>query len=120
MITSSDNFLARLRDGVLVVTLTRPDLIDADCIRRIGDEINTNVKQADSPRVVVDFDNVRFLSSSALGMLVALRTALRHRNGNLCICNVTKEVQGVFRITRLRELIPIHLSTEEAVRSLAK
>ena len=77
MITSSDNFLARQMDGAMVFTLSRPDFIDSECIRRTGEDIHACTRDEDRPRVIVDFQNVRFLSSAALGMLVALQKTLK-------------------------------------------
>ena len=119
MVTSSDNLLARVIDNVFVFTVTRPDLIDPECIRQIGDEINACTKDKERPRVVVDFENVRFLSSSALGMLVALNKVLLERAGGLRVCNVAKDVDGVFRLMRLHELIAIHATIDDALESLA-
>jgi anti-anti-sigma factor len=111
-------FEAQLRDGVHVISFSRPDVLDAAYIQRLGDDIYHHLKDISSPRVVIDLDNVRFLSSAALSMLIALKTVVDKQNGKICIANVRDEILKVFKLTKLNKMLKIHDNTEKAIKSV--
>ena len=112
-------FSSRVQDGIHVITFEQSNVLDAYEIERLGDGIYHHVKTFDSPKVVVDLGNVQHLSSAALGMLIALRkVVVDKKSGGLCIANVNKDLQEIFKMTNLDKLLKIHGSTEKAVQSL--
>ncbi|MHC4990555.1 MAG: STAS domain-containing protein [Planctomycetota bacterium] len=119
MTTDSKYFLNREVQGVQVLEFSRSDILDAMYIKELGDEIYEMVKTMDAPRIVVDLQNVHFLSSAALGMFLALNKVLRKQSGHLRLSNVDKSIYDVFRITKLNKVFHICDSTEEALESFA-
>jgi anti-sigma B factor antagonist len=67
--------------------------------------------------VVVDLAAVEFLDSSGVGALVGAAAALEEAGGSLRLACPPPQVQKVFRISRLAEVIPIFDDVEEALRS---
>ncbi|MHC4414029.1 MAG: STAS domain-containing protein [Planctomycetota bacterium] len=112
-------FSARVDNGVHVITLLKSHVVDAYYIERLGDDIYRHLKPVDDPRLVVDLANVHHLSSSALGMLIALRTVVQKKDGKICLANVKKDLREIFKLTNLHKLLNIHDSTDKAVTSLA-
>ena len=102
-----------------VVELTDKKILDEISIARIGEQLNGLVAQADDPRIVVDFNNVLHMSSSALGMLITLHKRVREKEGQLRFCNIQPSIYEVFVITRLNEIFHICQSRQEAVASLS-
>ena len=112
-------FASHVQEGVHVITFSRPDVLDAEYIEQLGDDIYRHLKTVDAPRVVIDLHGARQLSSAALGMFIALKKVIEKRGGRICIANVHRELLEVFKITELHKLLAIHDSTDEAVRNLA-
>ena len=117
--TASSLFDATVVDGVHVIMFSRSDVLDQHYIKQLGDDIYHHLKPVDSPRVVVDLGNVEFLSSSALGMLIALRKVVEDKQGGeICIANIEGDLLEVFKLMKLHKLMKIHDSRDKAVASL--
>jgi anti-anti-sigma factor len=115
----SARFTDTMCGGVHVIAFTRSEVVDADYIKRVGDDIYRHLKGSGQPKVVIDLANVRFMSSVALGMLTALRTVVVDKmKGGICIGNVDDSIKDVFRVTKLHKVLKIHDDTDSAIRSL--
>jgi anti-sigma B factor antagonist len=58
--------------------------------------------------LLLDFSNVKFLSSAALAALVDLRHKVKALEGRIGLCHINSIIEEVFRTTRLDELFEIH------------
>lgn len=106
------------RDGVTNVEFVESNILDEVCIRRIGDELTSVVERKGLPKLVLDFNNVSALSSSALGMLITLNTKIADKNGKLALACIKGPISDVFRITKLDKAFDIHDSIGEALSAL--
>jgi anti-anti-sigma factor len=111
-------FETQLRDGVQVITFSRPDVLDAAYIQQLGDDIYHHLKDIPSPRVVIDLENVRFLSSAALSMLIALQRVVDKQGGKIGVANVRDDIVKVFKLTKVHKILKIHASTDKAMKSV--
>lgn len=69
----------------------------------------------DRSDIVLHLDEVNFVDSNGLGMLVRLMTSTRSARGDLKLCQVPEAVHRVLKITSLTTLFDIHDSEENAV-----
>ena len=93
-------------------------ILDPLYIDKVSGQLNELAERSDAPKIVLDLEEVSHLSSSALGMLTTLQQIVRERGGQLRLCNIQPPIFTVFKITRLNEVLGIHNSREEAVKSL--
>ena len=70
--------------------------------------------------LVLDFRNVRFLSSAVLGLLIKLSKKVYEQDGKLGLCNINPKIYEIFKITRLTKIFDIYQDIESAVESLSK
>jgi len=70
--------------------------------------------------VLLDFDNVTFLSSTALRSLLLARKDLLERNGELRLCNLRPQVREVFELTGFTQVFAIHSSRAEALAAFGQ
>jgi anti-sigma B factor antagonist len=68
-----------------------------------------------SYHLVVDMDNVDFLDSTGLGVLVGGLKRVRAHDGSLRLVCTQERILKIFRITGLTKVFPIHSSVSEAV-----
>ena len=105
-----------LQEGAAtVVELIDRKILDEVAIMEIGDQLASLVSQTDLPKLVLDFQNVGHMSSSALGMLVTLRRQINDKKGVLRLCNIQPTIQEIFTITRLGEIFEIKSSRDDAL-----
>jgi len=95
-------------DGkVLWVRLSEAKILDELVIRQVQDELLRMLETTPEPAVVLDFQFVEFLSSSALGMLVRVHKRCKDLKISLKLCNIGKEIEKVFKITGLNKVLDI-------------
>jgi anti-anti-sigma factor len=68
--------------------------------------------------VIVDLEEVEFISSAGAGSLVGNVEAFRSRGGDLIICNATDTVLHVFNILDLSDYLTIKTDLSQATSSL--
>lgn len=71
------------------------------------------IKIVDGINIILDFENVTFMDSSGLAVIVAFYKKVIQFNGNLKLINLSKKLNRLFIITGLNELIEI--DTKEKV-----
>src|SRR5579862_4364866 len=65
--------------------------------------------------LVVDMENVDFLDSTGLGVLVGGLKRVRAHDGSLRLVCTQERILKIFRITGLTKVFPIHTTVEDAI-----
>jgi anti-sigma B factor antagonist len=102
------------RDGVAVLSLRGE--IDVYTAPRMRQAI-VDLVDAGSLNIVVDMQNVDFLDSTGLGVLVEGLKRVRTRGGNLSIVITQDKILKIFDITGLNKAFPIHSTLEDALKA---
>lgn len=63
--------------------------------------------------VVLDLDQLAFIDSAGLGVLIGAQRRLRERDSELRLTRVPSHVQKLLHITALDQALPIHSSDED-------
>jgi anti-sigma B factor antagonist len=93
---------------VTVVTFVDKKILDEASIQELGLELFALVEQDNRKSIVLNFSNVEFLSSAALGKLITLDRKVKSAKGRLKMSNVRPEIFEVFQITKLNKVFDIH------------
>jgi anti-sigma B factor antagonist len=70
-------------------------------------------------RIVVDLEDVEFIDSTGLGVLVGVLKRIRARDGSMSLVCSQDGLLRVFRITGLEKVFTIHDSLEAATAALS-
>lgn len=100
---------------VTIVEFQSPRLVDANSLDKIAEQLYELVDKKDRKKLVLDFGNVRFMSSSALGMLLNLNTKSAAIKGTLVLCGLRKDLMKVFEITKLTKILRFCADEKEAL-----
>lgn len=98
--------ISLVKDVTLVRFLERR-ILDELSIQEIGDELFRLTEGVTEPKILLDFQEVEFLSSAALGKLITLDKKVKSKEGKLKLCGIHPEIFKVFEITRLNEVFDI-------------
>jgi anti-anti-sigma factor len=90
-------------DGRALTVYLTEAVLDELLLRQIESELIRLLERIREPNVVLDFRSVKFLSSSALGMLIRLKKRCNDFKVALHLCNVNMEIERVFKITGLNK-----------------
>jgi anti-anti-sigma factor len=102
-----------------VVEFRTASLMDPVQLTNIAETIYRLVDVEDKRTLVLDFEKVQYLSSQAIGILMAVRkklAALPH--SSLVVCGVGPKLMELIKITRLEKVLKITPSQKEAVKVL--
>jgi anti-sigma B factor antagonist len=102
---------------VAVVRLIDDRVMDLQRISRLGEELMSLADSQSPVKVVINMDNVRFLSSSAINKLIVLERRLSSNGGNLKLSNLRQEVEEVFNITQLSSVFDICPDEQQAIEA---
>lgn len=102
---------------VTVVTFTESSILDTLLVQQIGEELYDLVDTKARRKLVLDFANVKFLSSSALGILITLRKKAGEIKGKVLLCGLRPDLRKVFKITNLEKLFEFHDTEEHALEA---
>ena len=75
---------------------------------------------AGTPKVVVDLNEVDYIDSGGLGILVGLLVSARNRGGELKLVSPRKRVKDVLRRTNLDTIFGVYENNDEAVAAFGK
>jgi len=68
-------------------------------------------------KILLNLGDVNYIDSSGIGELVSGFTAVRSRNGELKLLNLTKKVHDLLQITKLFTVFDVYNDEDTAVRS---
>jgi len=106
-------------ENAIIVTLTDEKILEEEHIRVLQESIMSVIDGAGETNLILDFRNVRFLSSAVLGLLIRVSKRIYESGGQLRLCNIERKIHEIFKITRLTKIFDIHRSLESAVESLS-
>jgi anti-anti-sigma factor len=104
------------KDGILTVIFDDARILDEVKLEQISNDLMDMLNKTTEERVILDFRNVKFMSSSFLGKLVQVHRKTAEFKVKLKLCSIDPEIRQVFKITKLDKLFDI-ASDEAAARA---
>ena len=87
-------------------------------IQALESSIMPLIENSHGINLIINFSNVKFLTSSALGLLIRISKKIYEMEGKLLLCCIDPKIYQIFEITRLNEVFAIFESQELAMESL--
>ena len=104
--------------SISVVRFKDQKIIDPEAIQELGQELFDLVERDDRKKLVLNFGNVEFLSSAALGKLITFEKKAKRSDAELILTNISPEIFQVFAITNLDKLFDIKDTEADALAVL--
>ena len=105
-------------EGKLTIAiLTEEKILQEVDIQGLENSIMSLIDEVSGINLIIDFSNVKFLTSSALGLLIRVIRKMHEIGGKLKLCSIDPKIFEVFTITRLDKVFDIYDSQAEAVES---
>ena len=87
--------------------------LDEEALYRIHDQLLALADEPSESDLLLDFGNVEYLTSTALGILVSLHKKLLARGRYMTVGNLSPQVYEVFAVTRLDKFLNLRLAGPE-------
>jgi len=101
---------------VTVVNFVDKKILEEANIQAIGDQLFQLVEQEGARKLLLNFGNVEYLSSAALGKLITLNKKAQGAGGKLILCDIGPQIFEVFEITRLDKVFRIEKDEQTALQ----
>ena len=116
--STESRFSTKKVNDVTVVRINEESVSDTDVIRVMSKELNSLAEALDKANMVLDFQDVSFVSSSGIGMLVTLRKKAESNKGKLVISSLNEDLYKLFKITNLDKLFEFANNEDDAIKKL--
>jgi anti-sigma B factor antagonist len=94
------------------------DLLGETSGLQVVETANDYISKNAVKKCAVDLSKVRYMNSNGLGILIALLTKFRNKDGELVLIRPSEQISKLFMITKLNSIFTITDSFEEAISKL--
>ncbi|MGD9110373.1 MAG: STAS domain-containing protein [Phycisphaerales bacterium] len=99
----------------VIITFTDEKILEEADVRAIEQSLLSVIEQGEKLNLVLNFGNVKFLSSAVLGLLIKLSRRIYERDGRLALCGINPKIYEIFKITRLTKVFDICKDVDAAI-----
>jgi anti-anti-sigma factor len=92
---------------VTIATFEDENILEDQQIHRLERALLPAIRKNENKRLVLNFENVRFMSSAFLGLLVKVHKRVIDAGGRLQLYNLDPKIYKVFEITKLTRVFDI-------------
>ncbi len=104
-----------------VVSFTDEKILEEKDIKELQELLMSVIESASGKiSLILDFGNVRFLSSAVLGLLIRVSKRIYEQEGQLRLCHINSKIYEIFKITRLTKTFDIYTDVESAAEDLSQ
>ena len=100
-------------ENATIITFVDEKILEEKEIQVLQESVMSVIEQAERLNLILDFRNVRFLSSAVLGLLIRISKKVYEQDGQLRLCNISPKIFEIFRITRLTKIFDIYQDVEK-------
>ena len=112
--------LTRSEDDVLLAYFQDVRIIDESRIVGLGKELMELINNSNNEKIILNFQNVSFMSSAMIGKLVLFGKQCKTAKVQLRMCNINDNVEEVFNLMKLGKVFAIDKSEEVSLKKIGK
>ena len=110
-------FLLNNVEDWTVVEFRTASLMDPVQLEQVGQALYRLVDAEDRRLIILDFANVQYISSQAIGIVLTMNKKLSTlKRSKLVLCGVGAKLMELLKITRLDRILTIKATQREAVK----
>ena len=103
----------QVRGRVTLGTVRSSSVLSARNVAKFGEDVLAYVNAHGGLNLLLNFENVDYLSSAVLTELLRIKAAVEQVKGNLRLCAVSPLIHKAFEITNLDKVFVIHGDSAE-------
>lgn len=100
------------KDKTIVVTAS--GRVDGTNARDFQSDLEAVIKASDQA-VVLDMENLSYISSAGLRVILLAAKSLQRKDATLTICSLSDPIREIFSVSGFDQIIPIHATQAEAL-----
>ena len=100
-------------ENMTVGTLGAGTSLNAEGSKDFGDDVIAYISAHPGVRLLLNFQNITYLSSAALSELLRINDTAKTEKSAVQLCGLSKEIHKVFEITKLADVF--HIDPDEEI-----
>lgn len=108
------------KEDVLVVYITASKILENAKIQQLGQELGQVAEQNPGARVVLNFQEVKFMSSAMINNVVNFHRKCKKNDITLKLSDVSDDIMQVFKLMKLNKILDMQKDEEKAIASFDK
>ena len=100
-------------ENMTVGTLGAGTSLNAEGSKDFGDDVIAYISAHPGVRLLLNFQNITYLSSAALSELLRINDTAKAEKSAVQLCGLSKEIHKVFEITKLADVF--HIDPDEEI-----
>jgi anti-anti-sigma factor len=114
------NFFVIERDGdVGIAVIQRQQLSEEDNLEEFGVDLTALLEKLSLSQVVIDLNRVKYITSAAIGRLIAFHRRVHRDKGTLVLCDLTSTVRDILQASQLLSYFKVAEGRSAAVALMA-
>jgi len=105
--------IEEIRDGIKIFYLR--GRLDSNTSQGLEDELFRAIS-AGSKKIIVDFENLDYISSAGLRVVFKANKALLREDGRVILCSMRKYIREIFKTTGIDDFVPILDTMDDALK----
>ncbi len=118
MASTKPGISVQYEENATIITFLNEKILEEKDIKALQDSIMSVIEQSDQINMILDFRNVKFLSSAVLGLLLRISKKIYERDSQLRLCGINPKIYEIFKITRLNKIFEIYSDLESTMEAL--
>ena len=103
---------------VVVFVFQTTSILDEVAVNEVARELEHVVQNSEVDKFVIDMGRIEMMTSSMLGQLVKFKKLCDTEQFSLMLCNLSGEIQKLFKMTRLDKVFSIAKTREAALKKV--
>ena len=108
--------ITEIKDTGIAVIAPKGNFVGGDETDELRDTIK-KLSDDGNKKLVIDLGEVLYLNSTALGVLISAHANYSKREGKIKLCQLNKNLENLFVITKLALIFDSYPTQEEAIQS---
>lgn len=100
-----------------IVVIYLEGRLDVHLSADVEKEINKIINDDSSSHLLLNLQDVEYMSSSGLRIFVSTMRILKESRRKLALCNMNTAVKKIFEVVELMDMFDIHETEEDALKS---
>ena len=97
-----------MSNDVTVGTVDAAASLDSDGAKTFGDAVIAHIQQHPGIKLLINFQNITYLSSSALSELLRINDSAKSQKGAVRLCGLSSDIHKVFEVSNLAAVFKVN------------
>ena len=105
---------------VRIVYFADTQILQEGKIQQLGKELLAIAGKTEGGKLLLNFEDVKFMSSAMLGKLVQLNKECKKSKTTLKMCGISPEIHEIFSLTKMDKIFDLQPDEAKALAAFAK